>query len=197
LVTGDLGAALAGLTISDGGFQTSGVNNGAGYLLKITTPAAYGVRFIHNHIMTQPDNVLSAINGSGVVYRDNLFFGSTNLPATKGLTVQLDPASTINVGGAHIAGLTASATPIATIVSGLGTGETVTFFTTNGPVHFAAGGNINLLGVSSLTVTGSITFVVSDLGGTPTWVPVSQFPNRTLTLAPPNEARPQRPDPTR
>jgi hypothetical protein len=174
-VSADLGAALAGLTISDAGFQTSGSNNGGGYLLKVTTPAAYGIRFIHNHIMSPPDAVILATNGASIVYRDNLFFGTTNLPATTGITVQLAPSPSINIGGTHTVGLTSSTTPITTILSGLGPGEMVTFLTINGPVTFGSGGNINLMGSSALTVNGSITFVVSDLAGTPSLIPVSQW----------------------
>jgi hypothetical protein len=177
-VTGDLGAALAGLTISDAGFQTSGANNGAGYLLSVTTSAAWGIRFIHNHIMSPPDAVVLASNGAGIVYRDNLFFGGTNLPATSGITTQLASAPSINIGGVHTVALTSSTTPITTIMSGLGPGEMVTFFTVNGPVTFGAGGNINLMGLNTVTLKGSITFIVSDLAGTPSWVPVSQWPTR-------------------
>jgi hypothetical protein len=50
-----------------------------------------------------------------------------------------------------------------------------TFFSIGGPVVFASGGNINLLGMPTLTVNGSITFVVTDLGTVPSWVPVSQW----------------------
>ncbi len=147
-LTGDLGASIAGVTISDAGFQTSGVNNGAGYLLSVTNPGAFGVRFIHNNIMGPADVVVRASNGAGIVYKDNLFAGGTNLPVTSGITTQITPAATINIGGAHTVGLNASTTPITVIQSGLGPGETVTFITINGPVTFGVGGNINLLGES-------------------------------------------------
>jgi hypothetical protein len=174
-LTGDLGASIAGVTISDAGFQTSGVNGGAGYLLNVTNPSAVGIRFIHNNIMGPADAVVRASNGAGVVYKDNLFGGGSNLPVTSGVTTQITPAATINIGGAHTVGLNASTTPITVIQSGLGPGETVTFITINGPVTFGVGGNINLLGESSFTVNGSITFVVSDLGPTPSWVPISRW----------------------
>ena len=173
-LTGDLGASIAGVTISDAGFQTSGVNNGAGYLLSVTNPGAFGVRFIHNNIMGPADAVVRASNGAGIVYKDNLFAGGTNLPVTSGITTQITPAATINIGGAHTVGLNASTTPITVIQSGLGPGETVTFISINGPVTFGVGGNINLLGESLFTVNGSITFVVSDLP-TPSWVPISRW----------------------
>jgi len=174
-LTGDLGASIAGVTISGAGFQTSGVNNGAGYLLSVTDPGATGIRFVRNNIMGPADMVVRSANGADIVYQDNLFFGGTSLPLTSGITAQLTAASTISIGGAHTVGLNSSTTPITTIQAGLGAGETVTFFSMNGPVTFAAGGNIDLLGENSLTVRGSITFVVSDLGTAPSWVPVSQW----------------------
>ncbi len=174
-LTGDLGASIAGVTISDAGFQTSGVNNGAGYLLSVTNPSALGVRFIHNNIMGPADTVVRSSNGVGIVYKDNLFAGGTNLPVTAGITTQLTPAATINIGSAHTVGLSGSTTPISTIQAGLGPGEMATFFCLNGPVTFGPGGNLNLMGADSLTISGSITFVVSDLGATPYWVPVSQW----------------------
>jgi hypothetical protein len=194
-VATDLGP-VAGLTISDAGFQTSGTNNGAGYLLRVLTPGVTGIRFIHNHIMGPADTVVSVPNGVSMVYQDNLFYGGTDLPVTSGITTQITAASTINIGAAHTVGLLASSAVISTIQANLGAGETATFYATTGPVTFASGGNINLMGAKSITVNGSITFVVSDLGNAPSWVPISQWgppssaPNfalssseQTLTLA--------------
>jgi hypothetical protein len=175
LVTGDLGVGTVGLTISGAGFQDTGSNNGAGYLLNVATSWAFGVRFIHNHIMNPVDVVVRAQNGANVVYQDNVFFGNTILPKTQGITMQVASAATINISGAHTVALSPSNTQITTIQATLGPGETVTFYTPDGPVFFGSGGNINLLGANTLTVNGSITFVVTDLGGTPTWVPVSQW----------------------
>lgn len=199
LLTGDLGASIAGVTISDAGFQASGVNNGAGYLLNITNPGAVGVRFIHNNIMGPADAVVRAPNGTAVVYRDNLFAGGANLPVTSGITTRLSPDSTINIGGAHTVGLDSSTTPITTIQSGLGAGEIATFFSLNGPVTFGAGGNINLMGSNTLTVNGSITFVVSDLGTAPFWVPVSRWSAPVLPISNPPSFSPSpspRPSPS-
>jgi len=196
LVHSDLGP-VAGLTISDAGFQTSGTNNGAGYLLNVLTAGPNGIRFIHNHIMGPADTVVHVPNGVGIVYQDNLFFGGTDLAMTSGITTQITAASTINIGGSHTVGLVASTTPITTIQANLGAGETATFYTVNGPVAFASGGNINLMGAKSIAVDGSITFVVSDLGKIPSWVPISQWsplasapgftlssPTRSLTIDP-------------
>jgi len=183
-VATDLGP-VAGLTISDAGFQTSGTNNGAGYLLKVLTPGVTGIRFIHNHIMGPADTVVSVPNGVSMVYQDNLFYGGTNLPMTSGITTQITAASTINIGAAHTVGLVASSAVISTIQANLGAGETATFYATNGAVTFASGGNINLMGAKSITVSGSITFVVSDLGNAPSWVPISQWaaPSSTPSFA--------------
>jgi hypothetical protein len=194
-LTADLGASIAGVTISDGGFQTSGLNNGAGYLLSVSNPGAFGIRFIHNNIMGPADTVVRSSNGVGIVYKDNLFAGGTDLPVTAGITTQLAPASTINIGGAHTVGLSSSPTPITTIQAGLGPGEMATFFSINGAVTFGAGGNINLMGANTLMVHGSVTFVVSDLGTAPSWVPVSQWsaPFRHISLPPPSSPLPIRP----
>jgi hypothetical protein len=175
LVTGDLGVGTVGLTISGAGFQDTGSNNGAGYLLNVATTLAFGIRFVHNHIMNPADAVVRAQNGANVVYQDNVFLGNTILPKTQGITMQVASAATINISGAHTVALSPSNTQITTIQATLGPGETVTFYTPDGPVVFGSGGNINLLGANTITVNGSITFVVTDLGGTPTWVPVSQW----------------------
>jgi len=184
LIQTDLGG-VAGVTISGAGFQTSGSNNGAGYLLNVATPFASGIRFIHNHIMNPADTVVRAVNGANVVYEDNVFFGGTNVPVTSGITKEITAAPTINIGGAHTVGLLPSVGPISTIQANLGAGESATFYTVQGPVTFVSGGNINLMGMNSVVVNGSITFVVSDLSYAPTWVPVSQW------SAPPPQAAPE------
>jgi hypothetical protein len=190
LVHSDLGG-VAGLTISDAGFQNSGTNNGAGYLLNVTTLGPSGIRFIHNHIMGPADTVVRVPNGVSVVYQDNLFLGGTNLPLTSGITTQITAASTIDIGGAHTVGVIASDTPISTIRANLGAGEAATFYAVNGSVTFASGGNINLMGAPSITVNGSITFIVTDLGTSPSWIPISQWglkssaPNFVLSSATP------------
>lgn len=173
-VADDLGL-VDGITISDAGFQTSGSNGGAGYLLNVLTARALGIRFIHNHIMGPADSVVRAANGASIVYQDNLFVGGTTLPLTSGITTQVTASSTINIGGAHTIGVSASTTPISTIQANLGAGEIATFYALTGPITFTSGGNINLMGPSSLSVDGSITFVITDLGKVPSWIPVSQW----------------------
>jgi hypothetical protein len=165
-----------GLTITDSYFAGNvGNNNGAGYDLNISTTLAEGIAFTHNHIFGAPDMVVKGINLASVIYQDNLSnWPTTGLPPTSGMTTQISPATSINIQGVHSIGLNPSTTPITTIQSGLGPGEMVTFFSLSGPVTFGAGGNIDLMGMSSLTFSGTITFVRSDLGGL-LWKPVSQW----------------------
>jgi hypothetical protein len=86
----------------------------------------------------------------------------------------MSPATSINIRGVHSVALNASTTPIQTIQSTLGPGEMVTLFVINGPITFSSGGNINLMGQTTLTVNGSITFIRNDLSGSQ-WTPVSQW----------------------
>ncbi len=176
--------ATNGLTITDSYFAGNvGINNGAGYLLNVMTTNATGIVFAHNHILGTPDSVVKSTNDASVVYQDNMgSFASTNVPPTSGLTTQISPAATINTQGVHTVGLNPSTTPITTIQSGLGPGEMLTFYILSGPVIFAAGGNIDLIGMSTVTVTGTITFVRTDLGGL-LWKPVSQWSPTPATTA--------------
>jgi hypothetical protein len=151
-----------------------GVNGGSGYELNVGTTVADGVVFSHNQIFGNPDSVVIGTNFSSVVYQDNLYVGGFNGPVTSGITTQMTPAPIINIRGVHSVGLNPSPTPITTIQSSLGPGEMVTFFVLNGAAVFAGGGNIDLLGANPVIVTGTITFVRSDLGGVH-WKPVSQW----------------------
>jgi hypothetical protein len=183
-VTNNTGIGTKGLTISDTYFAGNvGVNGGAGYELSVETTLASGVFFVHNQIFGNPDAVVKSTNLASVVYQDNLYAAPLNGPPTSGLTTQNAPAASINTYGVHSVGLNPSPTPITTIQSGLGPGETITFFTLGGSVRFAAGGNIDLMGLSSLIVNGTITFIRSDLGGS-FWKVVSQWnPNATGSTA--------------
>ena len=165
-----------GLTIADSNFAGNvGTNGGAGYDLNVDATTAAGIFFVHNRIFGNPDYVLKGTNIASVVYQDNLYYNNTsNGPPTSGISTQVEPANSINIGGVHSVGLNSSTTPITTIQSGLGPGEMITFFTLGGPVTFVAGGNIDLMGMSTLTVNGTITFLRSDLGGS-YWKPVSQW----------------------
>jgi hypothetical protein len=113
-------------------------------------------------------------NLASVVYQDNLYCDTCAGPPTSGITTLMSPSTSINVRGAHSVALNSSPTPITTIQSSLGPGEMVTLFTFNGPVTFGAGGNVNLMGQTTLTLNGSITFIRNDLLGLQ-WTPVSQW----------------------
>jgi hypothetical protein len=134
-----------------------------------------GIVFTHNQIYGSPDWVVSGTNFADVVYQDNQYSGIQNVPPTSGITTQLNPDTTISIGGVHSIGLNPSKTPITTIRSALGPGEMVTFFTFAGPVTFASGGNIDLMGASQVQVNGSMTFIRNDLTGSLQWTPVSQW----------------------
>jgi hypothetical protein len=163
-----------GVTISDASFANTGVNAGAGYILNITTTLASQINFSHNQILNSPDSIVKNTNLASVVYQDN-GSGGTTVPVTSGITTSLAPAATVNIMGVHSVALAQSTTPITTIQSSLGPGETVTFLTYAGPVTFASGGNINLMGANTVTVNGSITFVRNDLSPGLEWTPVSQW----------------------
>jgi hypothetical protein len=165
-----------GITITDSYFAGNvGSNSGSGFELSIGTTLAVGIIFTHNQFYGNPDAIVKGTNLASVAYQDNLYFPSTlTLPPTSGLTPQISPATSINIVGVHSVGLNPSSTPITTIQSSLGPGEMVTFFTLGGPVTFSAGGNIDLMGASSVTINGTMTFVRVDLGGL-LWKPVSQY----------------------
>ncbi len=175
-ITGNSNIWNIGVTISDTWFNTDvGSHAGTGFLLNVGTTLASGIRFVHNEIFGSPDSVVSGTNLAQIVYRDNQYQGSAIVPPTSGITTQLAPAASINIGGVHSIGLNPSTTPITTIQSSLGPGEMATFFTFAGPVAFGSGGNINLMGLSTLAINGSITFIRNDLTGPLQWTPVSQW----------------------
>jgi hypothetical protein len=176
LITNQSTIGTRGIGIYDSVFNPNvGVNNGAGYLLKVDTTFAFGLYFMHNRLGS-PDSVVSGTNLAQVVYQDNEYMGTLNVPPTSGITTQLGAAPTININGAHTVGLGTSTTAVNTIQSSLGPGEMVTFYALGGPITFAAGGNISLAGGSTQTVTGTITFIRNDLTGTSAqWWPVAQW----------------------
>ena len=174
-VTANNNLYTLGLTIADSYFAGNvGVDGGAGYELNIATTLAQGIYFTHNRVTGTPDAVVKSTNFASVVYQDNLYCDTCTLPPTSGITTQMSPATSINIRGVHSVGLNASTTPISTIQSSLGPGEMVTFFTWAGPATFASGGNINLLGASTLVVNGSVTLIRIDLGGSQ-WIPVAHW----------------------
>jgi len=183
-VTTNTNIGTQGLTIADSYFAGNvGSNSGAGYELNVATANATGIFFVHNRLFGIPDSVVQGTNVASVIYQDNLSCETCNGPPTSGITTQVSPATSISIRGVHSIGLNPSSTPITTIQSDLGPGEMVTFFTLNGPVTFGTGGNIDLMGMSTLTVNGTITFVRSDLGGM-LWKPVSQWSPTPATSTP-------------
>jgi len=185
-ITNNTNIGTRGLTISDSSFGGNvGSNGGAGYELEITTSLASGVIFAHNQLFGNPDSIVRGMNFAQVAYQDNLYVsGTSNVPPTSGITMQVNPAASINIGGVHSVGLNASTTLITTIQSSLGPGEMATFFTWYGPVTFSSGGNIDLMGQNTLTVNGSITFVRNDLLGSLQWIPVSQWSPSPASASP-------------
>lgn len=188
-ITNNTSIGTHGVTISDSYFAGNvAVNGGAGYALKITTTLASGIFFTHNALFGNPDSIVSGMNLASVSYQDNLYGGLLPNPPTSGLTAQINAAPSINIKGVHSVGLNSSPIAISTIQSGLGPGEMVTFFTLGGPVTFAAGGNIDLMGASSVTFNGSFTFVRTDLGGR-LWKPVAQWSPYAGARTPPTLSR--------
>jgi hypothetical protein len=192
-ITNNTGIGVHGLTITDSYFSgDTATNGGAGYELKIDTAIVDGVTFSHNVMGGNPDAVVSSTNLASVTYEDNLYLGTLNNPPTTGITTQISPATSINVHGVHSVGLNPSTTPITTIQSILGPGELITFYTLGGAVTFGSGGNIDLMGATSVNVNGSITFILSDLGGA-SWKVVSQWtapsPPPTTPAAAPRSKR--------
>jgi hypothetical protein len=176
LISFTTGIGVKGVTIADTAFEGDvGVNDGSGYLLSVATTVASGVVFTHNQIYGNPDSVVKGTNLARIVYQDNQYSGPLTVPPTTGITTQLAPASTINIGGVHSVGLNPSTTAITTIQSELGPGEMVTFFSLGGTVTFSSGGNIDLMGLPKVQVKGSMTFVRNDLTGSLQWTPVSQW----------------------
>jgi hypothetical protein len=189
-ITSTNGVQTWGVTITDSYFAGNvGTNSGNGFDLKIDTSLAHGVNFSHNQSFGTPDSIITGTNLASVLYQDNVYVpGASNLPPTSGITTQMTPATTINIAGVHTVGLNPSTTPITTVQSSLGPGEMVTFYPLGAPVVFGSGGNINLFGAASITVSGSITFIRNDLGG-PSWVPVSQWTPPSAAPATPAIAR--------
>ena len=183
-ITNNTNIGTKGVTIADANFFGVGANNGAGYLLNVGTNLASGIVFVNNQVLGSPDSVVTGTNFSQITYRDNLYYDHSvfNTPPTTGITTQITPATVLDIGGARTIGLNPSSTAITTIQSSLGPGEMVTFFMLSGTAIFNAGGNINLPVGTSITVSGSITFVRNDLTGPlAAWTPVAQWSSASTT----------------
>ena len=89
---------------------------------------------------------------------------------TRNLTRRIDPAATINIGGATTVVLNASPTPVRVVTASLFPGERVVFKASGGSVFFESGGNIDLEGASTpveILAGGTLTLARFDSG--PDW----------------------------
>jgi hypothetical protein len=86
---------------------------------------------------------------------------------TRNLTRRMDPAATINIGGATTVALNASPTPVRVVTASLFPGERVVFKASGGSVFFESGGNIDLEGTSApieILAGGTLTLARFDSG---------------------------------
>jgi hypothetical protein len=158
-----------GLVIANSSFNGNvGVNSGQGYIVNVSSSHATGVVVRSNMIYGNPDHFIQAVDHAQVISEDNDFPQlKANLPPSSGVTTQITPAATINIGGVHSVGLSPSDIAITTIQGMQGPGESVTLFPISGAVSFSTGGNLALGGSSKvkLEAPASATFVRNDLPG--------------------------------
>lgn len=148
------------------------VNAGNGYIVNIpNTAPSCDVLVDAPMIGGQPDNgIKNASNGNNArIINAQIVPGNTpvNVIPSTGSTFQGTPAATLDIKCCRTVQLSASATSITTLKSGLQPGESVTFYTTGGTAQFATGGNLNLgSNVSPLLVSSgdSVTFTRVDAG---------------------------------
>jgi hypothetical protein len=161
--------------VIDSSFFAGNVGAPSGYDVNIATTVA-DLIFTHNYISGTPGSVISGTNLASVTYADNSYNNNTfsNVsPVTSGITPQMTPATTLNIGRSHVVLLNSSSTSIQTLVSQLGPGEIVTFISNVGfpgsTFQFETGGNINIGSSASPLVVKSpdtVTFMRSDLSET-------------------------------
>jgi hypothetical protein len=158
-----------GLLIANSSFNGNvGINSGDGYIVKVSSSRATGVVVRNNMIYGNPDHFLQVTNHAQAISEDNDFPElKGSVPPSSGVTAQITPAATINIGGGHSVGLSPSEIEITTIQGMQGAGESVTLFPISGTVRFGAGGNLELGGLRKvrLETPASATFVRSDLTG--------------------------------
>lgn len=163
------------------------VNAGNGYIINVpNTAPSVDVLIDAAMVGGQPDNAIkNASNGTNVrMVNTQIVPGNTpvNVLVSSGSTFQGTPAATLDIKCCRTVILSASATSITTLKSGLMPGETITFYTTGGSAQFATGGNISLGTQTSPMVVpsgDSATFMRVD-AGTPAFVLVS-LSTKTLT----------------
>lgn len=151
-------------------FGTVGVNAGNGFLLKNNSGNPQATfKFCANQVGGTPDKIIAGTNGNTIAVCDNHQSTSPPTWTSSGITTQMNPAATLNIGGYHTVALNNSATNITTLQSSLGPGEMVTFLCLASSCIFATGGNLNLGTLASpVSLAGgqNITFVRNDLTGT-------------------------------
>lgn len=153
------------------------VNAGNGYIVNVPagTPSV-DVLIESPMIGGQPDNgIKSLTNGTNVrILNAQILPSNTpvNVISSTGVTFQGTPAATLDIKCCKSIQLSASATSITTLKSGLQPGEFVTFYPTGGTAQFATGGNLSFGSFPSpliLASGDSATFVRVD-AGTPAFV---------------------------
>jgi hypothetical protein len=110
------GTAASNGIVIDSSYFAGNVGAPSGYDVNIGTTLADLV-FTHNYIGGTPGHVISGTNTDTVTYSDNVYDNNTLSsvsPVTSGITPQLNPAATLNVGRSHVILLNASATSIQT-----------------------------------------------------------------------------------
>ena len=136
----------------------------------------FSIRAINGAVVSGSGNVfigqyqdMASADDSGATVALSNTLGSG--PAvTRNLTRQIDPAATINIGGATTVVLNASPTPIRVVTASLFPGERVVFKASGGSVFFESGGNIDLEGTPTpieILAGGTLTLARFDSG--PDW----------------------------
>ncbi len=136
----------------------------------------FSIRAINGAVVSGSGNVfigqygdMASADDSGATVALSNTLGSG--PAvTRNLTRRMDPASTINIGGATTVVLNASPIPVRVVTASLFPGERVVFKASGGSVFFESGGNIDLEGTSTpieILAGGTLTLARFDSG--PDW----------------------------
>jgi hypothetical protein len=136
----------------------------------------FSIRAINGAAVSGSGNVfigehgdMASADGSGATVALSNTLGSVTA-VTRNLTRRIDPAATINIGGATTVALNASPTPVRVVTASLFPGERVVFKASGGSVFFESGGNIDLEGTSppiEILAGGTLTLARFDSG--PDW----------------------------
>jgi hypothetical protein len=148
------------------------VNAGNGYIANVPNTAPSTDVLIESPMIggTPDKTIVNAANGANIRMLNAQYVpGNTpvNVSVSSGVTYQGTPAATLDIRCAKTVQLSASATAITTLKSGLQPGERVTFYTTGGSAVFATGGNLSLGSQASPLIVNagdSVTFMRVDAG---------------------------------